>query len=421
MEKGQMGDNLETYGTRVTRLKTAISLGTTDRVPVAPNFDGVLTRLCGGSYADHFYDFQKAGNCAIEFIKKYPNVDSASIPLFLSGPANEWAGTRMIDWPGRPGTKVDKYSTHQINEIVLMEQEEYPELLADYTGFMLRKYIPRAFPNIQGTQNIIFADSSMMESSILNGLYNPQTIEALELIKKIGEQNKGAFDATMQLIGELANLGYPVMVSGSSGAPYDILGNYYRGTIGIFEDIVDEDVRPMVQEVVNRFAELQIARLQYLRYVDIPFKCVFFPLHKGMDGFMSEKQYEELYWKPLKKIILALIDIDVTPWIYTEGPYDTRIDFLTDVPKGKVLYHFETVNMKRAKEKLSGIACISGNLSISKMEFGNRQQIIDDTKYLLDTCAPGGGYIFDFDGWIENAKEENLDAMFETLEKYGKY
>ena len=44
--------------------------------------------------------------------------------------------------------------------------------------------------------------------------------------------------------------------------------------------------------------------------------------------------------------------------IYTEGPYNTRLDFLTDVPKNKVLYHFEKVDMKQAKEKLSGIAAI---------------------------------------------------------------
>ena len=30
-------------------------------------------------------------------------------------------------------------------------------------------------------------------------------------------------------------------------------------------------------------------------------------------------------------------------------------------------------------------------------------------------------HIFDFNGSLENAKPENMDAMFETLEKYGKY
>lgn len=421
MSEEQMGGNFAALGQRLGRIRTAIALGQPDRVPVQPFFDGVITRLTGGSYADHFYDFQKAGQCAIAFVRKYPNVDAACIPQFMSGVANELAGTRMIDWPGRPGSNIDQYSTHQINELVLLEQNEYPELLSDYTGFMLRKYIPRAFPNIQGTQNIAFADGTMMEASMLNGLYNPQTLEALDLIRKIGEENSKAFEATMQFTGILAGMGYPGMITGASEAPYDILGDYFRGTLGIFEDITDEDILPYVEETVDRFADLQIARLQYLRFLDIPFKSIFFPLHKGMDGFMNDKQYERLYWQPLKKIILALIDMDVLPYIYTEGPYDTRIDFLTDVPKGKVLYHFEKVDMKRAKEKLSGIACISGNLSISRMEFGTKQQIIDDTKYLLDTCAPGGGYIFDFDGCLENAKEENLDAMFETLELYGKY
>ena len=34
---------------------------------------------------------------------------------------------------------------------------------------------------------------------------------------------------------------------------------------------------------------------------------------------------------------------------------------------------------------------------------------------------PGGGYIFDCDGNIDLAREENLDAMFNALVKYGDY
>jgi len=39
----------------------------------------------------------------------------------------------------------------------------------------------------------------------------------------------------------------------------------------------------------------------------------------------------------------------------------------------------------------------------------------------LARFEPDGGYIFDFDGSLENANPENLDAMFETLDVYGKY
>ena len=87
--------------------------------------------------------------------------------------------------------------------------------------------------------------------------------------------------------------------------------------------------------------------------------------------------------------------------------------------EGKVIYHFEDVNMKEAKSKLGGIACISGNLSASLLEFGKKQEVIDYCKYLIDTCAPGGGYIFDTNAVLGNAKRENFDAMFEVFETYN--
>ena len=34
---------------------------------------------------------------------------------------------------------------------------------------------------------------------------------------------------------------------------------------------------------------------------------------------------------------------------------------------------------------------------------------------------PGGGYIFDCNGSIDIAKEENIDAMYNALLKYGSY
>ena len=200
------------------------------------------------------------------------------------------------------------------------------------------------------------------------------------------------------------------MMTGSSEAPYDILGDYFRGTMGIFEDLTDPDMADYIDKACEMFAQQQIQALQYFRYVDMPVKRVFFPLHKAMDGFMSDEQYERFYWRPLRKIIMALIDMDVTPYIYTEGPYNSRLKFLTDVPKGKVFYHFENVDMAEAKR-----------ISISRMEFGKKEDIIEETKRLLDVCAPGGGYLFDFNGSLENCKPENMEAMFETLDKYGKY
>lgn len=106
------------------------------------------------------------------------------------------------------------------------------------------------------------------------------------------------------------------------------------------------------------------------------------------------------------------------PFIYTEGKYNSRLEQIV-VPEGKCLIHFENVDMKRAKETVGKFSFISGNLSGSLLEFGTKEQIVDQTKYLIDTCSPGGGYVFDTDMCLENAKPENFDAMYETVMIYG--
>ena len=416
-----MSDPQKLFAERLNRVETAIKLGTPDRVPLAPFFSSYLQRSNGSSYKDIYYNYEQAGEAALKFYAEHPMIDAATFAGFTSGRALELSRFQTIDWPGRPGTICDDYSSHQVIEKEYMSQEEYPEMLKDFTGFMLRKYIPRAYPALKGFEKFAAIPTVVLSNSMLAPFYSPEALEAYQTLAKIAEEEAKTAAITGKYMGALAAMGFPGFMSGISEAPYDILGDYFRGTMGIFEDLIDEEMEEYMVQACDMFADQQIQALQYFRYVDMPVKRVFFPLHKAMDGFMSDDQYDKLYWKPLKKIMMALIDMGVTPFIYTEGPYDTRLDHLMDVPKGKVLYHFEKVNMKEAKWKLGGIACISGNLSISNLEFGKKETVVRETIELLETCMPGGGYIFDFDGSVENANPENLDAMFETLDKYGKY
>jgi hypothetical protein len=66
------------------------------------------------------------------------------------------------------------------------------------------------------------------------------------------------------------------------------------------------------------------------------------------------------------------------PYIYTEGGYDTRLECLKEVPKGKVLYHFEKVDMIKAKKILGDTACISGGFPVYLLDHGTKQQVIDE-------------------------------------------
>ena len=414
-------DNKEKFNERLERINKAIRLEKTDRVPLAPFFASWVQRSQGSSYRDIYYDQEAAGKAAVAFYSSHPMLDCSYGARYTSGKANEIANSQMIDWPGRPGTKVPDTSSHQVIEREFMTQEEYPEMLGDFTGFMLRKYIPKAYPALKAFENVKLTPTVVLNTGMLAPLYSPAMQEAYKILQQIYDADTECAAISNVYSKQLSEIGFPPLFTGSSEAPYDILGDYFRGTMGIFEDLTDDDMQEYIEQACYMFADQQIANLQYFRYVDMPVKRVFFPLHKAMDGFMNDEQFERLYWKPLKKIMMALIDMDVTPYIYTEGPYNSRLEMLTDVPKGKVLYHFEKADMKRAKQILGGTACISGNLPVSQLEFGSKETVVRMTRQLLEDCMPDGGYIFDFDGSLENAKPENLDAMFETLDKYGHY
>ena len=134
----------EAYNQRVQRVETAIALKEPDRVPVVPFIASYAQRAYGSCYADLYYNYEKAGDAAVQFYKDHPQMDVSMFSGFTSGRANELAGSQMIDWPGRPGTMVSPYSSHQVIEREFMSPEEYPEMLGDFTGFMIRKYIPSA-------------------------------------------------------------------------------------------------------------------------------------------------------------------------------------------------------------------------------------------------------------------------------------
>jgi len=144
-------------------------------------------------------------------------------------------------------------------------------------------------------------------------------------------------------------------------------------------------------------------------------------MHKGMDAFMNDSQYREFYWDTLIRLITGLIGMGYTPWLYTEGKYDSRLECLAEVPVGRVWIHFENVDIAEAKRIVGKHACISGGMRADLLMRGTVGQVKDEVKRVLDICAPGGGYIFDFSESMENCKPENVEAVFETVRSYGKY
>jgi len=415
--------NTKQYEQRLQRVQDAIDLKEPDAVPLIIRVSGAPYYLyeTGGSHAASFYDFEKSSEAFIRFHEEF-QPDVRSTPLGQSGKANEIAGPTMIDWPGRPGTPVPDLSTYQVLEHEYMQQSEYDEFIDDYSAFIFRKFIPRAYPALRAFEHFKANPTLFTGMGAFANMLNDDVKAMMQkFIGMIDEQKKYQMSVTA-LDRKLDDMGFPPLSTGMCVVPYDHISDNFRGTMGIFEDLLE--IPEKIARANEMIAGLQIKYLKYLEGAPMRVKRVFFPLHKGMDGFMSPKQYDELYWEPFQTVLKYLVSIGVTPFIYTEGKYNSRVDYirerLLELPAGSCIIHFEQGDFAELKKKFSGIASLIGGIPIYLLEYGTKQQVVDRVKYLIDNCASGGGYLLSGSASFEKVKRENFEAMFETARTYGK-
>ena len=136
---------------------------------------------------------------------------------------------------------------------------------------------------------------------------------------------------------------------------------------------------------------------------------------------MSVEQYKTFYWPTLRKVVIGLIDEGLVPMLFFEGDNTSRLDVIKDIPRGKAVYHFEKVDLYKAKEILGDTVCFRGNVPISLLCAGSPEEVKAYLKELIDVVGEHGGLIVDSGAILDEAKPENLKAMVDFTKEYGVY
>jgi uroporphyrinogen-III decarboxylase len=118
---------------------------------------------------------------------------------------------------------------------------------------------------------------------------------------------------------------------------------------------------------------------------------------------------------------MGLINEGCIPFPWAEGGYNSRLKVIKDVPRGKVIWGFDTTDMAKAKEILGDVACIGGNMPIALLSVGTPQDIRNAAKKLIADAGKDGGYIMMSGAVIENAPPANVKAMIDATKEYGVY
>jgi uroporphyrinogen-III decarboxylase len=147
----------------------------------------------------------------------------------------------------------------------------------------------------------------------------------------------------------------------------------------------------------------------------------FIPLHKGADGFMSHEQFKTFYWPSLRKLIIGLVNEGLVPQLFAEGAYNERLEVISDIPKGKVVWWFDRTDMKKAKETVGKVACLAGNVPLDLLCTGTPNEVKTYCRELIDVAGRDGGFILSSGAGIQGSKKENVKAMVDFSKEYGRY
>jgi hypothetical protein len=407
------------YEGRVGRLIDAIQLRTPDRVPVNVNAGFWPPTHAGITPRQVMTETARAAQAWVDFTFEF-QPDTMMSPVLYTTPAKvfEALDYRLYSWPGH-GVPDD--ASYQYNEQEWMLAEEYDDLIADPSDFMLRQYLPRtvgAFQGFAGISSLLDFIELPFVAGHVGGWGSPEMVAGLESLaaaaRAVAEWQQQVFPA----IGQMMAAGYPAYFGGASKAPFDILGDSMRGTRQILVDLYRYPDK--VLEACERLVPVAL-RWALKRPSGPATPVVFLPLHKGADGFMSDEQFRTFYWPTLRKVILGLIDEGVIPFLFAEGRYGSRLETIMDLPKGKTIWLFDQTDMARAKETIGQVACIQGNVPLSLIHAGTPQAVEEYVRGLIDTAGKGGGYILDIGAVADSGKPENLHAMVRTAKEYGRY
>jgi hypothetical protein len=387
------------------------------RVPCVVSTGFYPFLYAGYSCKDAMYDTEKLGAGIKKFHTDFMPDGAASCGLFIPGKLLEILDYKLYHWPGHG---VPENTSYQCAEAEYMKQDEYQAYMSDPSDYFIRTYLPRVMGGLEPLQGLAPFTNFLELPFIPWGMLPFGTPQVQESLKKLMQAGEIALDWAGKAAGidndTVTTLGLPKYQGGYSKAPFDVIGDTLRGTRAMMLDTFRK--RKEILEACERIIPF-MTKMPYGAYSWGNAPTAFFPLHKGADSFMSQKDFKALYWPSLKQVMLNLINDGMIPILFVEGSYNQRLDLITDpdIPAGSTVWYFDKTEMTEVKKHLQGWACFSGNFPSSLLKTGTVDQVKDHTLKLLNQLA-GEGYYMINGAVLDEAKAENLHTFIDTTKSF---
>ena len=404
---------------RETFLMDAIALKPTERVPISSSIGYFPAKYCGIPCSAAYYDYDAWYNAYKKTLADF-QPDMIFVQGFQPGKALEILDPKNLRWPGHGVEPNQGHQSIELNN--LMKADEYDAYMEDPSDFMLRFHEPRISEKLEGLAGLpplsILGGGTMGVIALARSLGKTDVWKTFNTLRAAGREFK-KYDAKIKKFNKLIwDMGFPDFMQGAAMPPYDIAANTLRGMTGMMLDLFrqPEKIEKLCEFILNRELDQPKPKPSENGYYRI-----FMTNTRGDDSFMSMAQFKRFYWPTFSKLVKGLVNKGLTPCIFFEGNFTSRLEYLLEFPKGSILARFDRTDIFRAKDVLKGHLCIEGDVPSSLLQIGTKEDVIAHCKKLIDYCGKGGGFILGPRSSTDEANPENLKAMIEFTKEYGKY
>ncbi|MBI4904978.1 MAG: hypothetical protein HY820_15175 [Acidobacteria bacterium] len=388
----------ELYAQRLNRYVTAGRNGKPDRVPLRPFAAEFTANFSGHTVQQVTHDYNQAFDSVIACCKGFDWDAAVPNMVYVWTGLAQSAGLRYYAIPGIDvGPDVGFQYREPEQDNAWMRREEYDELIDDPLAFLYTKWLPRVSAEYGASpyrRDIALVKSTWAMANYFTA-FGPQ-------IQRMKDE-----------------CGTVSAISGMLKAPLDVLGDKFRGYVGLAFDLMEipDKVERACQALLPHLGCIALSGLDPGRNIPIPIW-----MHRGCVPFISHDHFNRIYWPTLKPIVESIWAQGNQTLFYAEGKWDAHLDAFAQLPDGSIIFHMDRADPELCARKLGSRFCLSGGVTNALLAFGTPQEVKDRCKFLIDTCGANGGYIMDASAIMQNdASVENVKAMTEFTRQYGVY
>lgn len=289
------------------------------------------------------------------------------------------------------GYKIDD-ATGAVNftEKTLMSGDEYDRYMQDKANFKYEMF-KRKFP----------------------GICKGQVVEAIAGMLEFGQfagEIQDKFVAIYDTPAVFNMYGVPMI-------PFENFFGYYRGIKEAALDLRKNKAK--LKEAMDQDFETEVFPA-FQAFLSQPNERYCVDAYTAVLGHsvMNNRQFGEMYWPYLKRIIDEVVARDKTIYIFCESNILRLAEYFQDIPKGHVILHPELDDIFELRRKLPNI-CIAGGMKTELLGSATPEVCADYARKLLDEM--GEGYIFSQDKMISfkyDCRRENLLAVNDVVRNF---